>query len=62
MRSVGKLVSDKQRVLLVDQEATYAAMLRHNLGTHGFVVEHVTTGQEALGRIAEIQPQLVVLD
>lgn len=54
--------SDKPRVLLVDQEAAYTAMLRQYLERHGFAVEHVTNGREALGRIAAIRPQLVVLD
>jgi CheY-like chemotaxis protein len=48
--SVGGSNSDKPRVLLVDQEAAYTAMLRQYLERHGFAVEHVTNGREALGR------------
>jgi DNA-binding response OmpR family regulator len=53
MKRVGTLDSDKQRVLLVDDEAAFAAMLLYHLETHGFLVEHVTNGQEALAIRAE---------
>jgi CheY-like chemotaxis protein len=62
MRSVGVLDSDKPLVLVVDDEAALAAMLRYNLERHGFLVEHATNGRAALVRIAESRPDLVLLD
>jgi two-component system, OmpR family, phosphate regulon response regulator PhoB len=62
MRSVGVLDSDKPLVLVVDDEAALAAMLRYNLERHGFLVEHATNGRAALVRIAEGRPDLVLLD
>jgi two-component system phosphate regulon response regulator PhoB len=56
------LDSHKSQVLLVDDDIPFAAMLRYNLETHGFLVDHVTNGQEALSRIAKTQPHIVLLD
>jgi two-component system phosphate regulon response regulator PhoB len=53
---------DQPRVLVVEDEAAFAAMLCYNLETHGFLVEHVTNGQEALSRSTTFQPRVVVLD
>jgi two-component system phosphate regulon response regulator PhoB len=62
MKRVGTLDFDKPRVLLVDDEAAFAAMLRYNLETRGFLVEHAANGQEALSRSAKFQPHVVLLD
>src|ERR1700733_9628765 len=52
----------KPLVLLVEDEAALVTMLRYNLEKQGFRVEEATDGQEALTRIAETQPDLVLLD
>jgi two-component system phosphate regulon response regulator PhoB len=52
----------KPLVLVVEDEAALATMLRYNLEKQGFRVEEATDGQEALIRIAEAQPDLVLLD
>jgi two-component system phosphate regulon response regulator PhoB len=52
----------KPLVLVVEDEAALATMLRYNLEKQGFRVEEATDGQEALTRIAETQPDLVLLD
>ncbi|MBV9252025.1 MAG: phosphate regulon transcriptional regulator PhoB, partial [Acetobacteraceae bacterium] len=52
----------KPLVLVVEDEAALATMLRYNLEKQGFRVEEATDGQEALLRIAENQPDLVLLD
>jgi two-component system, OmpR family, phosphate regulon response regulator PhoB len=57
-----RLNSQKSQVLLVDDEAAFAVMLRYNLETHGFRVDHVTNGQEALSRIRKTQPHILLLD
>ena len=62
MKRVGTSDFDKPRVLLVDDEAAFAAMLRYNLERRGFLVEHVTNGQEALSCSAKFRPHVVLLD
>ena len=52
----------KPLVLVVEDEAALATMLRYNLEKQGFRVEEAGDGQEALTRIAEAQPDLVLLD
>jgi two-component system phosphate regulon response regulator PhoB len=52
----------KPLVLVVEDEAALATMLRYNLEKQGFRVEEATDGQEAMTRIAEAQPDLVLLD
>lgn len=52
----------KPLVLVVEDDAALATMLRYNLERQGFRVEEATDGQEALIRIAEAQPALVLLD
>jgi two-component system phosphate regulon response regulator PhoB len=54
--------SSKPLVLVVEDEAAIATMLRYNLEKQGFRVEEAADGQEALTRIAESQPDLVLLD
>jgi two-component system phosphate regulon response regulator PhoB len=49
-------------VLVVEDEAALATMLRYNLEKQGFRVEEASDGGEALIRIAEMQPDLVLLD
>jgi len=52
----------KPLVLLVEDEAPLVTMLRYNLEKQGFRVDEATDGQEALTRITESQPDLVLLD
>jgi two-component system phosphate regulon response regulator PhoB len=52
----------KPLVLIVEDEAALATMLRYNLEKQGFRVEEAADGQEAMTRIAEMQPDLVLLD
>ena len=49
-------------VLVVEDEAAIATMLRYNLEKQGFRVDEASDGQEALTRISEQQPDLVLLD
>jgi two-component system phosphate regulon response regulator PhoB len=49
-------------VLLVEDEASLATMLRYNLEKQGFRVEEAGDGQEALTRLNEAQPDIVLLD
>jgi two-component system phosphate regulon response regulator PhoB len=52
----------KPRVLVVEDEAPLAAMLRYNLEKEGFEVEEAANGEEALTKIAERKPDAVLLD
>jgi DNA-binding response OmpR family regulator len=49
-------------VLLVEDEERIASFIVTGLEAHGYVVEHVATGAEALARLRGSTPDLVVLD
>ena len=55
-------MSAKQTVLVVEDEAHIATMLRYNLEKAGYGVVEVTSGDEAMHRIAEHKPDAVLLD
>ncbi|MFM2128492.1 MAG: DNA-binding response regulator [Pseudomonadota bacterium] len=52
----------KPRVLVVEDEAALVTLLRYNLEKAGFEVAAAMDGEEALLRIAESPPDLVLLD
>ena len=52
----------KPMVLVVEDEASLVAMLRYNLEKQGYRVEEAVDGQEAIARITESPPDLVLLD
>jgi two-component system phosphate regulon response regulator PhoB len=52
----------KPKILIVEDEAPLAEMLRYNLEAEGFRVSHAETGGEAEIIVAEERPDLVVLD
>ncbi len=52
----------KPYVLVVEDEAALATMLRYNLEKQGFRVEEAVDGQEALTRISKGAPDIVLLD
>jgi len=52
----------KPLVLVVEDEAALATMLRYNLEKQGFRVEEAADGQEALNRVQDVQPDIVLLD
>jgi two-component system phosphate regulon response regulator PhoB len=52
----------KPLVLIVEDEPAQVTNLRYNLERQGFRVEEAADGQQALTRIAEAQPDLVLLD
>ena len=49
-------------VLVVEDEPALLTMLRYNLEKHGYRVEEATNGEEALTRVAEERPDLILLD
>lgn len=52
----------KPTILVVEDEAPLLTLLRYNLEKQGFRVEEAADGQEALLRVAETKPDLVLLD
>ena len=58
----GSASVSKPLVLVVEDDAALMTMLRYNLEKQGFRVEEAVDGEEALTRIAEAQPDLVLLD
>ncbi len=52
----------KPLVLVVEDEPALATLLRYNLEKQGFRVDEASDGQEAMTRIAEAPPDLVLLD
>ena len=55
-------LSNKPLVLIVEDEAALMTMLRYNLEKQGFRVEEAGDGEEALSRITELKPDMVLLD
>ncbi|GAB0115480.1 phosphate regulon transcriptional regulator PhoB [Acidisoma sp. C75] len=55
-------LSTKPLVLIVEDEAALMTMLRYNLEKQGFRVEEAGDGEEALARINEVKPDMVLLD
>ena len=53
---------NKPYVLIVEDEAPLVTMLRYNLEKQGFRVEDAGDGGEALTRITEAPPDLLLLD
>jgi two-component system phosphate regulon response regulator PhoB len=49
-------------ILVVEDEAPLLTLLRYNLEKQGFRVEEAMDGQEALLRVAEAAPDLILLD
>lgn len=52
----------KPRVLIVDDEAALVALIRYNLEKEGYRCDEAADGREALLKVAEEQPDLVLLD
>ena len=52
----------KPRILIVEDESALVALLRYNLEREGHVVDEAADGQEALVKVAEEKPDLILLD
>lgn len=53
---------NKKKILLVEDDTALAAVYQSRLELEGFDVERVTNGEEALSKVVEYQPDLIVLD
>jgi two-component system, chemotaxis family, chemotaxis protein CheY len=58
----GKSTRSAPHILLVDDESSIRTIVRVNLETDGMVVVEAEDGAEALERVREAQPSLVLLD
>jgi two-component system, OmpR family, phosphate regulon response regulator PhoB len=54
--------ASKPTILVVEDEAPLLTLLRYNLEKQGFRVDEAADGEEALLRVAEGRPDLVLLD
>ncbi len=55
-------VHDTERILLVDDSRLVLVALKRALAGHGFDLHTAGSGEEALDRVREVQPALVLLD
>jgi DNA-binding response OmpR family regulator len=55
-------MEQKKKILLVEDDQALANVYRSRLELEGFAVEHVANGEEALSKIVDMKPDLVVLD
>jgi len=55
-------MGDKKRILVVDDEPDFAAIVQLNLEKEGFEVEVAYDGIEALKKVKENPPDAIVLD
>ena len=47
---------------MVDDEQSIVTLLKYNLETAGYIVEVAYDGEEALQKVEDEQPELIVLD
>jgi DNA-binding response OmpR family regulator len=50
------------KVLVVEDEAAVAEMIRYNLGKEGYDVRLATNGTEALRQVRDVRPDVILLD
>src|SRR5690349_24313380 len=58
----GSGVGRAGKVLVVEDEADVAEMIRYNLGREGYEVRLAATGTDALRQVKEVRPDLILLD
>lgn len=56
------LGAQRKRVLLIDDDVTFAEAVRHYLAAHGYEAQRAADGQEGLRQCYAWQPHLVILD
>jgi two-component system, OmpR family, KDP operon response regulator KdpE len=62
-RKVGEVMTDKGlRILVVDDEPQIRKLLKVSLRVHGYDVEEVTNGLDAVDQVAVYKPDLILLD
>ena len=56
------MTNQKQRILLVDDERDIAKVLGKRLELAGFEVSTASDGEEAIAKVGEVRPELIILD
>ncbi len=56
------MLKDRPRILIVDDESDTIAILKHLFVNHGFDVSGAVSGKDALSKLAEVSPSLILLD
>jgi len=56
------VIAERPRILVVDDEADTVVLLKHVLMRDGFDVSGAVSGKEAITKIADVKPSLVLLD
>jgi two-component system KDP operon response regulator KdpE len=54
--------TQRTKVLIVDDEHAIRRFLRTSLDAHGYEVHEAATGEDAILRVVNIQPDLIILD
>ena len=54
--------ADRKSVLIVDDEASFRDVLKCALGEEGYQLSEAATGKEAIAKLEEIKPDLLLLD
>ncbi len=53
---------DQQRILIVDDEAGLRELLRTHLENEGYAIYEASGGAEAVEKVGQVQPDLVIMD
>ena len=53
---------NQKKILLVEDDQALAGVYKSRLELEGFSVSHVANGEDALSKIVDLKPDLVVLD
>lgn len=56
------MAKEKSTILLVDDDTSLLRLLSMRLEAEGFAVASVTTGEEALGKLRSVQPDVLITD
>ena len=55
-------MSDKKKILIIDDDQDYGEALKIVLGSNGFHVDHLLNIQDGRKSIEEVRPDLIILD
>ncbi len=53
---------DKKRILVVDDEVDQVSMVKKRLEAVGYDVDEAYCGEEAIGKVRAVKPDLIILD
>ncbi len=62
LASIPVVNSTAKTILIVDDEAPIRELLRQHLEAEGYHIEEAQDGREAIGRVKQVAPDLIILD